>query len=289
MSKILILIALLAAQLSPSFGGDLDFKKGDTAGPEKVSNSMGMKITAKSAIVVDRKSQKVLFEKNSNEQVSMASLTKLMTAIVFLDNFDKKLSAKFLVPVEATLLEGADIDLLHGEEITYKDLLWGALIGSGNDAAESLAISLGKKDFINKMNEKAREIGLDGTHFSGVTGLDAKDHYSNAGDLVKLLDYAISNKTIKEAVQVKEFDAHALNADHIHHIVNTNRLLRFDYPKIKGGKTGYTENAGFCLASWSEDKKGNEIIVVVLGSDLNGNQFQDTKALIDWTYNNYSF
>lgn len=281
----------MVTQMSPGFGGSLDLKKNDIEhGPVKSSGSLGMKITAKSAVVVDLRSKKILWEKNSDERMAMASLTKLMTAIVFLENNKKKLSERFLVPMSVTMIEGADIDLLQGEEITYKDLLWGALIGSGNDAAESLAIALGdREEFISKMNEKAGELGLNNTYFSGVTGLDKFDHYSTAFDMAKLLGYALENKVIKEALRVKEFDIHSLNTEHVHHVMSTNRLLRYDYPKMMGGKTGYTENAGFCLVSWSGNKKGHEIITVVLGSDLNGNQFQDTKALIDWSYKNYKF
>lgn len=289
MSKILLLLALLAAQISPISGGSLSSKKIDAdLGPFKKTESLGMQITAKSALVIDRKTKKVLFEKDPNERMAMASLTKLMTAIVFLEESNKKLDEKFLVPYDITVLEGAGVGLESGEEITYKDLLLGALVGSGNDAAEGLALSLSnRKEFIEKMNQKAIDLGLKDTHFNCPSGLDTEGHYSTAADMAKILDYALENKTIKEALEIKEFDIHSLNTDLVYHVMSTNRLLRADYPKIKGGKTGYTEAAGFCLASFSEDKKNNEIITVVMNSDLNGNQFQDTKALVDWTFGNY--
>ncbi len=291
MSKILLLLALLAVQITPSVGGNLDMqKKVDDLGPIKKTESLGMQITAKSAIVLDRKTKKVLYEKNPNQRMAMASLTKLMTAIVFLEESKKKLDERFLVPYEITVLDGAGIGLVPGEEISYKDLFWGALIGSGNDAAEGLALTLGnRKEFIDKMNEKAKELGLLDTHFACASGLDTENHYSTASDMAKILDYALGIKEIKEAMKVKEFDVHSLNTDLVHHVLNTNRLLRYDYPKMKGGKTGYTEAAGFCLASYSLDEKDNGIITVVMNSDLDGNQFQDTKALVDWTYNNYKW
>lgn len=288
MSKILLLLALLTAQISPMNGNGFELQKNRVdSGPVKKTESLGMQITAKSALVIDRKTKKVLYEKNANQKMAMASLTKLMTAIVFLEESKKKLDERFLVPYDITVLDGAGIGLVPGEEISYKDLLWGALVGSGNDAAEALALTLdNRKEFIEKMNEKAKELGLNNTHFACVAGLDTSDHYSTATDIVKLFDYALGIKEIREAIRIKEFDAHSLNTDFVHHVVNTNRLLRFDYPRIKGGKTGYTESAGFCLVAWSEDKN-NEIITVVMNSDLDGNQFQDTKALIDWTFGNY--
>jgi len=291
MSKILLLLAILAAQITPTIGGNFDMqKKVDDLGPIKKTESLGMQITAKSALVLDRKTKKVLYEKNPNQRMAMASLTKLMTAIVFLEDSQKNLDERFLVPYEITVLDGAGIGLVPGEEISYKDLLWGALIGSGNDAAEGLALTLGnRKEFIDKMNEKVKELGLLDTHFSGASGLDTENHYSTASDIAKIFDYALGVKEIKEAIKVKEFDIHALNTDLVHHVLNTNRLLRYDYPKMKGGKTGYTEAAGFCLASYSLDEKDNGIISVVMNSDLDGNQFQDTKALIDWTFDNYKW
>ncbi|MFA6296700.1 MAG: D-alanyl-D-alanine carboxypeptidase family protein [Patescibacteria group bacterium] len=291
MSKILLLLALLAAQISPLSGGSFDVqKKVDDLGPVKKTESLGMQITSKSAIVVDRKTKKVLYEKNPNQRMAMASMTKLMTAIVFLEESKKNLNDRFLVPYEITVLDGAGIGLESGEEITYKDLLWGALIGSGNDAAEGLALTLdNRKEFIDKMNEKAKELGLLDTHFACASGLDTENHYSTASDMAKILDYALGLKEIKEAIKVKEFDVNSLNTDLVHHILNTNRLLRYDYPKMVGGKTGYTDAAGFCLASLSSDEKNNDILTVVMNSDLDGNQFQDTKALVDWTYKNYKW
>lgn len=291
MSKILLLLALLAAQITPTIGGNLDIqKKIDDLGPVKKTESLGMQITAKSAIVLDRKTKKVLYEKNSSQRMAMASMTKLMTAIVFLEQSKKKLEDRFLVPYEITVLDGAGIGLVSGEEISYKDLLWGALIGSGNDAAEGLALTLGnRKEFLEKMNEKAKELGLLDTHFACASGLDTDNHYSTASDMAKIFDYALGIKEIREAIKVKEFDAHSLNTDLVHHILNTNRLLRYDYPKMIGGKTGYTEAAGFCLVSSSSDEKNNDIITVLMNSDFDGNQFQDTKALVDWTYDNYKW
>lgn len=291
MSKILLLLALLAVQITPTVGGNFDMqKKIDDLGPIKKTESLGMQITAKSALVLDRKTKKVLYEKNPNQRMAMASLTKLMTAIVFLEESQKNLDERFLVPYEITVLDGAGIGLVPGEEISYKDLLWGALIGSGNDAAEGLALTLGnRKEFIDKMNEKAKELGLLDTHFACASGLDTENHYSTASDMAKIFDYALGIKEIKEAIKVKEFDINSLNTDLVHHVLNTNRLLRYDYPKMKGGKTGYTDAAGFCLVSLSLDEKDNGIITVVMNSDLDGNQFQDTKSLIDWTYNNYKW
>lgn len=264
-------------------------KASNTIIPKKISDSLGVGLEAKSAISYDVVSGEILFAKNSGEEMAMASITKIMTAIVALDS---KINLEETIVIEKSFveLEGADIDLAQGEIIKVKDLFYGTLIASGNDAASALALhtSGDLKAFIAKMNKKAKELGMENTHFANVSGLDERGHYSTAEDLVKLADYAFQSKKFIEAASTKEYDIVPENNDS-RHIRTTNKLLLADYPKLKAGKTGYTDNAGFCFLGLSENNKGNQIITVILGEDLNGEQFQETKSLIDWTYKTYSW
>ncbi len=261
----------------------------EASGPVKKSDSLGMKVTARSAIVIDKQTGKILFSKNEGERFSMASLTKIMTGLVVLES-DLNLDDKVVIGEDTINTEGANIELEAGEEIRAMDLLYGSLVPSGNDAALSIAkYTAGDIDtFVSKMNQKAHNLELYNTRYANPTGLDDEDHFSTAADLVKLMDEATDNPTFREVIGVKEYEAHALNSDKVHKFENTNKLFDI-YLDIIGGKTGFTDDALFCFSSVASDGEGHEIITVVLGSDLNGNQFQDTKALVDWTFRNYSW
>lgn len=266
------------------------FIEKNNSGPQKISDSLGVKITAQSALVIDRESGDILFAKNPNEKRAMASITKVMTVITALES-GKDLDAEVITHPEASNLIGARIKLESQEVIRFEDLLKGAMISSGNDAALAIAYHVGDGDkevFIKMMNEKAREIGLKNSSFKNPHGLDAGGHYSSAEDIIALFDYALQNEKFRSYINIKTDEAHALDRSTVHKFKNTNKLLSEVYPYMIGGKTGYTDNAGFCLVSLSS-QDDNEILTVVLGSNYSGNQFQDSKALIEWTYNNYSW
>lgn len=265
--------------------------KEESTGPTKTSNSLGIKVTAESALVVDRDSKQVLFSKNPDDVRAMASITKVMTAIVALESA-KDLEATVTIDPELTRLEGGKIKLLSGEEITLYDLICGALIASGNDAASAVGKYVGGGDmdvFVEMMNTKAKEIGMNHTQFRNPSGLDEDGQITSTRDLAIMFDYALKNEKFREIIGMRHAEAHALNVDKIHYFNNTNKLLRDTYSYMKGGKTGFTDNAGFCLISVSGHSAQDEIITVVLGSDLSGNQFQDSKALIEWTYDNFEW
>lgn len=264
-------------------------KVATTKPPENVTNSLGVKIDARSALMVDRKSGKILFEKNSQEKMAIASITKLMTAVVALES---RINLEDTVVIENDFveLEGADIDLQQAEELKVNDLFFGTLVASGNDAASALAetVSGDVDSFILQMNKKASELNMTNTHFASVSGLDTEGHYSTANDLVKLADEAFNKPKILEATSTKRYEIVPKDGTPRTYN-NTDKLLTSSYPKLKAGKTGYTEDAGFCLLALSGDGQGNQIITVLLGAELNGNQFQETKALIDWAYRTYSW
>lgn len=267
----------------------LEVSQGVAKSPENITKSLGVKINAKSALIVDRKSGEVLFEKNPGEKRAMASITKLMTAVVALDS---KINLEDTVIIENDFveLEGADIDLQQTEELKVKDLFFGTLVASGNDAASALAetVSGNLDDFVLQMNEKAAELNMTNTHFVNVSGLDVEGHYSTAYDLAKLADVAFAKQKILEATSTKRYEiVPKEGTPRLYN--NTDKLLVADYPKLRAGKTGYTDNAGFCLLALSGDGKGNQIITVLLGAELNGDQFQETKALIDWAFKTYKW
>lgn len=257
--------------------------------PKKINESLGVKLEARSAIILDRGSGQILFAKNADEKMAMASLTKIMTAIVALDS-KIDLENTILIKNSYIELEGADIDLRQGEKIKVKDLLYGTLIASGNDAASALAEHTGGnlKNFISKMNDKADKLNLKNTHFAGVSGLDTENHYSTAENLARLGDYAFKNEEFLKVTKTKEYDI-VPDDNEVRHYMTTDKLLLVDYPRLIAGKTGYTDNAGFCFLGLSDDGQGNQIITVILGEDQNGEQFQESKALIDWAYKTYSW
>lgn len=297
----LIALLLLVPSFMP-FQNKVDFsleeKKEDpspaveeAAWPKKNTESLGVKINAKSALVIDEKTGMVLFSKNPSEKLPMASLTKTMTSIIALEK-EKDLSRVVAIDNEMILLEGGKIKLLRDEQITLEDLIKGALISSGNDAATAVGKTVGHgsiEAFVKLMNDKADSLGLKDTRFDNPSGLDFPNHYSTAFDLAKLFSYALENKKFREIVGTKEAQAHALNVNKVHYFRNTNKLLWGHYPYMKGGKTGFTDNARYCLISNSSHNENDEIITVVLGSNPDGQQFQDSKALIEWTYQNYEW
>lgn len=257
--------------------------------PRKTGNSLGVKLNSEAAIVIDVVTGKILFSKNAFSKRAPASLTKIMTAKVILD-LKKDLDYTVEISEESTDLIERTIGLEAGENVKASDLLNAALITSANDAAEALAEDFSEGDleeFIEKMNKEVQKMELKNTNFETTTGLDEEGQISSAYDLAQLFRKMVDNKTFKSIITKKEYQFEAVGSDKKHKFENSNKLLRADYPRVVGGKTGYTDEAGFCLANLAVDKENNKIITVVLGAPLNGDQFQDTKALIDWTYGNY--
>lgn len=233
-------------------------------------------ISATASIAIDLESQTILFKKNSDLKLPIASLTKLMTAYITLDEEDP--DAIVTVSQNAAAITGSRMGLKSGEKISVKNLLYGLLIPSGNDAAVALAeYNAGtEKDFVKKMNAKAKLLGLDQTQYTNSTGLDNGESYSTPHDLALLASYLIRDNTIRQIVNLKEVEIAG------HKLENTNTLL--GQMGIKGIKTGRTDAAGECLVTLAENSSGEEVLIVVLGSH---NRFYDTKILLDWIYRAY--
>jgi len=174
--------------------------------------------------------------------------------------------------------------LLPGEKITAENLLYGLLVGSGNDAAQTLAENFpgGMANFVSAMNRKAWEIKLSGTHFANPMGLDEENHYSTARDLAQLALIAIKNPSFAKIVSTSEFIATDISGTIVHKLKNTNELVG-KADGVKGVKTGWTQNAGGCLVSLIE-KSGRRIVIVVLGSE---DRFGETEKLVDWIFVNF--
>ena len=234
------------------------------------------RISAKSAILVDADSGRVLFEKNVDERSLIASTTKIMTGLLVCEAGD--LAREISVPPEAAGVEGSSLYLKSGERITAKELLYGLMLRSGNDAAVALAIATaGSVDaFVSRMNEKARALGMEHTHFENPNGLDGEEHFSTARDLSKLCAYAMENETFRTVVSSKSFTECGRS------FTNHNKLL-WRVEGADGVKTGYTKKAGRILAG-SATRDGQRLICVTISDP---DDWRDQQALLDYGFSEF--
>ena len=237
-------------------------------------------IGARGSIAIDINSSAILFEKNPDERLKIASITKLMTLLIVLE--ENKLDDVITVSKNAASTPGSTMFLQAGEQITVENLVYGALINSANDAAVALAEhNAGSSEaFSVKMNNKAKDLGLTNTHFSNPVGLDDSDNYSSARDIANLGKYLYHNQIIKKIAKIKNIDVRSVSGNYTHKLVSTNLLLD-SYLKINGLKTGTTDDAGRCFVAIAENKDGHEILTVVLNSP---DRFGEAKILIDWVF-----
>lgn len=223
----------------------------------------------------------IYYEKNINEKLPIASLTKLITALATFDNL--KQDDITTISKNAVAAYGEIGDLVVNEKISIKNLLYIMLIDSSNDAATALAetFSLNNKDIVALINKKAKEIGMENSYFTDPAGLNP-DNFSTASDLFKLANSALKNDLIREIISIEEIDVFSDDNKIKHHLKNTNKLLgKIDW--IIGGKTGYTEEAGECLILAIEHQPSKTyFITVILGAGI-GERFIETEKLIEWT------
>jgi D-alanyl-D-alanine carboxypeptidase len=236
-------------------------------------------LSARAALVVDVKSGKTLFNLNGEQRFAPASTTKLMTALVAVENYS--LDEVLTVPEHCTTVSGQKAGLLSGEEVSVTDLIKSLLISSAGDSACVLATTkMSYDEFVDLMNEKAGSVGMTQTHFTNPIGFDGVDstHYSTAYDLYNLALSSMDVDVIRDSVGIKEYP---LN---VRTLYNTNRLL-WEIPQTAGIKTGTTAEAGEVLIySFKDEEK--ELIIVVMGSR---DRFTDTKELLYWTLNSFSW
>lgn len=241
------------------------------------------KINSRSAVVIDRKSKNIIYGKNENVKKAMASTTKIMTAMVVIQNTN--LNNIVEISKKAAETGGSRLGLKVGDKITVKDLLYGLLLRSGNDCAVALAeyVAGSVQEFSNLMNQNAQMLGLNNTHFVTPHGLDEEEHYTTAYELAVLTDYALKNEIFAQIVNTKSYTININKSSKT--LNNTNELLG-NLNGVYGVKTGFTNGAGRCLVT--SIKRGNlDIICVVLGADTKKDRTRDSAKLIEYTFNKY--
>ncbi len=254
---------------------------------EEVQTSSTLKnelnLNSRIALIYDRHSGKVLYEKNGNKQTPMASTTKIMTAIVVIENCDLK--DVVTIDAKAAGVGGSRLGLKKNDKITVNDLLYGLMLRSGNDAAIALAIHVGESvsGFAEMMNQKAIELGLTNSHFVVPHGLDMEGHYTTAYELAKMANYALNIPKLKEIVGTKSYTVTINGQSKV--ISNTNELLG-NLNGVYGVKTGFTNGAGRCLVTACKRDK-IDIITVVLGADTKKIRTIDSMKLIEYANKNY--
>ncbi len=258
---------------------------------KKDVNSFGVETTARAAVVLDVASGEVLYEKDAETAYPVASLTKLVTAMTFLDQKPNMEEVVTILP-EDDPKEGRPV-FLEGEQFTRRELLRALLIGSVNISGNALArTSGGHQAFVAAMNVKAQKLGMSQAHFSDPTGLN-RQNQASAHDVALALRAALSYPDIREITKTGQVTLVGRATTKPYLIKSTNLLLSSflnqDPYQIIAGKTGSLPEAGFCLAQATRDKAGHEVIVVVLGSENHFVRFQDAKALTYWTFQSFTW
>jgi D-alanyl-D-alanine carboxypeptidase len=239
---------------------------------------------AKAAALFDVRSGRFLYSKNMNQRLPIASIAKLMSAVVILENLD--LNDVFTVPIENINVDGRGADFYKDEQLRGTDLFKIMLIKSSNDAALTFATAAQKKgiDFVAKMNEKAQAIGMFNTEFADPAGLNDQDTFSTASDLVKLVNCAGEYGLISQILRTESATVTSADGRTVHHLVNTNRLLG-RIPNIIIGKTGYTDSALETMVLEVNINDGRDTIIsVILGAE---DRFAETEKLIRWVKTAY--
>ena len=239
-------------------------------------------LTSQAILVVDIPSVVVLYQKNPQVKLAPASTTKLMTALVAMDYF----KMDDILTVKTVITEGRVMGLAGGDKLTFENLLYGALVHSGNDAAFTIAENYpgGVDNFVKKMNAKAKDIYLLDTSFTNPVGFEDSHHFTTAKDLARLAAYALNNSNIAKIVGTPNITVADVNFTKFYRLENVNELLG-KIPGVLGVKTGWTENAGECLVT-AVTRNSREILLVVLGSK---DRFGETETLINWVFANYNW
>ncbi|ERI91353.1 putative serine-type D-Ala-D-Ala carboxypeptidase [Clostridiales bacterium oral taxon 876 str. F0540] len=245
-------------------------------------NASQLRVNARAAIAIDSKTKIVLFEQNAQDVIPMASTTKIMTALVAIKYGD--LDKKIEISGKAAGIRGSTVGYKKGELVPLRELIYGLMLRSGNDAA--IAISEGiagsVEEFVKLMNEYAVQIGLCSTHFESPHGLDSDNHYTTAYDLALITAKARESKLFNDIVQTKDIDKDELGFTRDFH--NINKIL-WQLPNATGVKTGFTGKAGKCLVT-SVNIKNNDVVIVVLNSN---ERWKETKKINDYVDKNYEY
>lgn len=238
-------------------------------------------ITAKAVVVMDNDSKALLFSRNPNLLFSMASTTKIMTALIALDYY----KANDVLTIKTEKAEGVNVGFKVGEKLNFENILYAMLLPSGNDAALSLAQNYpgGEEAFVKKMNERARSLNLDNTNFADAIGLEDSKDYTTPLDLVRLASTALENETFAKIVATKTMEISDVTGENKYLLNNLNKLLGIN--GVNGIKTGYTDEAGQVLVT-SKKEGIHTIIIVVMDSE---DRFSDTVKLLNLLSGNINY
>lgn len=257
---------------------------------EKATNNNGnLASEVKSAILIDKDTGKILYQKNANKELPPASMTKIMTLLLIfnaLDDHKISLNDKVTVSEHAASMGGSQVFLEPGEEMTVNDLIKAIAIGSANDASVAMAeyIAGSEGQFVNEMNAMVKKLGLKHTHFNNPTGLPTQDHYSTAHDMAIMATALLKHPEVLKYTSTYE-DYLRENTDNKFWLVNTNKLIK-TYPGADGLKTGFTNEAKFCLTATAK-RKGMRVIAVVMGAPSTKVRNAEVAGLFNYAFANY--
>jgi len=269
------LISLLAVAVLLGAQGAYAVPKADSAQTKK-------KVSAAGAALLDVATGRLLFAENEHARLPMASTTKVMTALLTLEH--ENLDTVLTVPKEAYGVEGSSMYLKLGEKITVRDLLYGLMLASGNDAAVTLAVRIGGsvQGFADMMNARAAELGCADSHFVTPNGLHDDNHYTSAYDLALIASAAMKNPAFREIVGTKTW--RTSTGEEPRYLRNKNKIL-WEYEGGSGVKTGFTKKAGRCLV-FSAERDGHTVVGVVLAAP---DMWNDAKGILDYGFQNYAW
>ena len=244
---------------------------------------------AKSAIMIEASTGEILFQKNKDEKLAPASMTKMMSMLLIMEEIENgnlKWNEMITKSEKASSMGGSQIFLKVGEKMTVEDLLKGVAIASGNDAVVALAerVSGSEEQFVKRMNIRAKDLGLKNTNFINATGLTADNHYSSAYDMSLIAKELVKHEKILEFTSTYE-DYLRKDTKSPFWLVNTNRLVRFK-EGVDGLKTGFTDEAGYCLTATMK-KDNMRLITVVMKEENTSKRSADTTKMLDYGFNIY--
>ena len=248
---------------------------------QRALESHKLQLRSEAAVVLDTKKGEVLFEKNIETELPIASLTKLMSALVFLEN-NPNLYNTITITTADTRGSGRS-PLRAGETFTLRDLMHASLMSSSNRATRALAraADLSPLEFVSRMNRKAKELSLENTLFCEPTGLD-ENNISTALDCAKLLYFALQDSVIASILSKTTYEFVSLDkGKRRHRIGSTNKLL-FSSLNVKGGKTGYNGASGWCLGTMVEGEDGKEMVAVILDAPTKHTRFKEIRSIVEW-------
>ena len=293
MKKICLIIYLLSIFVLSNFKvyavNEEDVAK-ENENVKETKSTLDLAKNATSAIMLEASTGEIIFQKNVNEKRPPASMTKMMSMLLIMENIEKgnlTFEEEVTASAYASSMGGSQIFLKAGEKMKVEDLLKGIAIGSGNDATVAMAerIAGTEEAFVKLMNDRAKELGLNNTNFKNSTGLDVENHYSTAFDMSVIARELVKHKKILEFTGTYE-DYLRKDSASPFWLVNTNRLVRF-YQGVDGLKTGYTKEAGYCLTSTAE-KDNMRLITVVMNEPSTQIRNGETSSMLDYGFNMYS-